>query len=85
MMSYIKKHVIVPPEEMPQTLPKEKLMTFTKHTPTNQTQNSKVSMLSKVVKAAFSQLQKACQYISRAIEYPLAICDEYGKMRHRNK
>ena len=48
-------------------------------------QKSQVSRLSKMTKSLASRLQQSGQFYDRVLEFPLAICDEFGKMRSRNK
>ncbi len=77
--------VFLRPTNKREKLSWKKCCTFSNKAPSNQSQKSKINQLSKVVQSTFTQLQKSGQYISRAVEFPLALCDEFGKLRSRNK
>jgi hypothetical protein len=49
------------------------------------TQKSQVSRLSKMANSLASRLKQSGQFYDRLLEFPLAICDEFGQMRSRNK
>jgi hypothetical protein len=85
MGTYIRQYVLDPPTEIRQKRQRRKLKTFTKVKSTIRSQQSKVSRLTKMTKSLASRLQQTGQFYDRVLEFPLAICDEFGKMRGRHK
>ena len=85
MSKYVRQYVLDPPTEVRQKRERKKLKTFSKVRTTLKTQKSKVSRLTKMTKSLLTRLQQSGQFYDRVLEYPLAICDEYGNMRSRNK
>ena len=85
MIQYIRQHAIHPPLDIPQKRRRTKLKTFTKKKQTARTQKTVTGQLSLLLKRAYSQLQKTGLYLEKTIEFPLALCSEFGDMRPRHK
>ena len=85
MATYIRQYILEPPSEIRQKRKRNKLKTFSKAKSNIQSQKSQVSRLSKMTKSLTSRLQQTGLFYDRVLEYPLAICDEFGKMRPRHK
>ena len=85
MRTYIRQYVINPPMEVPKKRLRRKMKTFTKRKVTQRTQKSQLGQVCLLLKGAYAQLQKGGQYLEKTIEYPLAICTEFGDLRSRSK
>ena len=85
MCTYIKQYIFNPPLEVPKKRRRRKLKTFTRQKATKQSQTSKVSRLTKLLKGLNTQIQKVGHFMDRILEFPLAISDELGEMRARQK
>ena len=83
MKTYIRQYAL--PLEVPQKRIRRKLKTFSKPKNTSTTQKSAISRLSKLNKGLTNRLQNCGNFYDRVLEYPLAISDEFGDMRNRNK
>jgi hypothetical protein len=85
MKTYIKQYIMEPPAEIRKKRIQQKLKTFSKPKNNIRQQQSKVSRLTKMTKKLAARLQQTGQFYDRILEYPLAICDELGKIRSRHK
>ena len=85
MSTYIRQYVLYPPTEIRQKRRRSKLKTFSKPKSGIQTQKSQVSRLSKMAKSLAIRLKQSGHFYDRVLEFPLAICDEFGQMRSRTK
>ena len=85
MRTYIRQHIIHPPLEVPKKRLRKKMKTFSKRKVTQRTQKSQLGQVCLLLKGAYAQLQKGGQYLEKTIEYPLALCTEFGDLRTRNK
>ena len=62
-----------------------KMKTFSKRRTNTRTQKSKLNKVTLVLKRAYMQIKKSGKYFARTLEYPLALCNEFGDMRARHK
>ena len=85
MKTYIRQHIITPPLEMPKKKLRRKMRTFSKRKTTQRAKKTQLGQVSLLLKGAYAQLQKNGQYLEQTIEYPLALCSEYGELRVRHK
>ena len=85
MRTYIRQYIINPPMEVPKKRKRRKMKTFTKRKVTQRTQRSQLGQVCLLLKGAYAQLQKGGQYLEKTIEYPLALCTEFGDLRSRSK
>jgi hypothetical protein len=85
MRTYIRQHIIIPPLEQPQKIRNRKLKTFSTKKKSQRTQQSQITQMGLLLKRAYSQLQRDKQYQPNSVEYPLALCTEFGEMRGRQK
>jgi hypothetical protein len=85
MQTYIKQYILEPPLEKPEKRRRCKLKTFSKKRNTLQSQQSKISRVSKMNKSMVHTLKTTGQFYDQVMDLPLAICDEFGKLRTRTK
>ena len=85
MQCYIRQYVFNTPTTIRQKRSRQKLNPFSKGKATVNKQQSKVSRLTKMAKSLSKRLQQTGQFYDRVLEFPLAMCDEHGKMRARTK
>ena len=82
MRAYIRQYVLEPPSEVRQKRRQSKLNTSSKPNSGVQTQKSR---LAKKAKSLAGRLKQSGHSYERILEFPLALCDEFGQMRSRNK
>ena len=80
MSSYI-SHAFVQTSIKSKKLRWRKLLTFTPKKATARTQNSKLSQVTLLLERTYAQLKKSGFYLEKNIEFPLALCNEFGEMR----
>ena len=85
MVTHIRQHVLDPPLERPKKQRRNKLKTFTKRNHTTRTTNTLVAQMTKLLQSAYKRLQNSGVYVENTLEYPLALCNEFGEMRDRHK
>ena len=85
MVSYIRQYVLDPPVEIPVKRVRRKMKTFTNQQQSVRTQKSKVARLQKITRNLSKRLQQSGKYYDNILEFPLALCDEFGQMRDRHK
>jgi hypothetical protein len=83
MISYIKQFVLEPPLEKPDKRRGRKLKTFSKKKSTVQSQQSKISRLSKMNKCMVNTLKTTGKFYDQVMDLPLALCDEFGDFEHK--
>ena len=62
-----------------------KFATFTPKQVTQFKEKQKTNKVTLLLKRAYAELQKAGHYIEKTVAFPLALCNEEGRMRDRNK
>ena len=85
MTSYIRQYVFCPPLEVQMKRNRTKLKTFAKKKSTLVSQKSKIARLTKLTKGLTQQAQKSGHYYDKILPFPLALCDEFGEIRDRDK
>ena len=85
MFSYIRQHILHPPLETPKSKRYPKLRTFSIRKKTATAQKTQMTQVTLLLKRAYAQLQQTGKYIAKTVEYPLALCTEFGEMRDRHK
>ena len=85
MESYIHTTFISVSSKNKSTKRNRKMKTFSRKRATSRTQKSKLGIVTLLLKRAYMQIQKSGKYLARTLEYPLALCNEFGDMRDRHK